>query len=319
MTKTVPDIATLPMLLHVGLHKCASTWLQTHFFDNAEIGVHSPWGGMAHHAVTEFVTVDPLRFSAEEARARLYGVARPAPPGAEICVMSHEALSSRPWQGSYYAPYVADRLKATFDNSRVLLVFREQKALIYSLYGEYVRTGGRLTLREFLGTRNDPPGFCGVCRLDFFHFDRLIQMYRDVFGAENVLALPLEMLARDSERFITEISGFMDVPTPQLPTEKRSNVATGALTNELFRLSNYLIRPDALKPQTGLTIRLRAKALRVFDRVMPEALQRRRDKRLRATVAGRAGDTFRDSNARLADMLSLDLATLGYDTASGPI
>jgi hypothetical protein len=309
------DLETMPFLLHVGLHKCASTWLQQHVFENTGIGLHSPWGGMAHQAVTEFVTVDPLHFSASAARANLARTARPAPPGTKICVMSHEALSSRPWQGVYYAPYVAERLHATFGNARILLIFREQVSLIHSLYGQYIRTGGRLTLREFLGTPDDPPGFSGLCRLDFFHFDRLIGMYRDVFGADRVLALPLEMLARHPERFVSEISTFLGISTPALPTATRANTASRTLTYELFRRSNYLIRADALGPRNSFTMRARRKALNIFDRLTPAGLHARLDRRWRDTIRHRVGDAFRASNARTEDLLSLDLGALGYDTA----
>jgi hypothetical protein len=226
--------------------------------------------------------------------------------------MSHEALSSRPWQGSYYAPYVAERLRATFGNARILLIFREQEALIYSLYGEYLRIGGRETLREFLGTPDDPPGFCGICRLDFFHFDRLIAMYREVFGQDRVLALPLELLAREPQDFTARISGFLDIEPPQLPTGKRANVASRALTNALYRRSNYVIRPDALKPQNSFTLRARHKVFGFFDRFVPDSLHARLDARWRSAIRDRVGATFAESNARTADMLSLDLETLGY-------
>jgi hypothetical protein len=307
------NFETTPFLLHVGLHKCASTWLQAHFFENPATSLHAPWGGMAHHAVTEFISVDPLHFSAQTARANLAAVARPAPPATTACVLSHEALSSRPWQGSYYAPYVAKRLRATFGNARILLVFREQRALIHSLYGQYIRNNGRLTLREFLGTSNDPPGFSGLCKLDFFCYDRLITMYREVFGADRVLALPLEMLARQPEQFVDQISGFLDIPAPELPTGQRVNTASRAFTYELFRRSNTLIRPDALRPQTGLALRARHKALSVLDRLIPDSLHARADTRWREAIRLRAGDHFQASNTRTAAILGLDLGALGYD------
>src|SRR6056297_773490 len=146
------DFDTSPVLLHVGLHKCASTWLQKNMFDNPDIGLVSPWGRMASVAVTEFATVDPLAFDAVQTRVRLLAAADPVDIGDRMAVLSHEALSSRPHHGRYYAPHVAERLKATFGNARVLMIFREQKSLIKSLYGEFLRNGGRLTLREFIGT-----------------------------------------------------------------------------------------------------------------------------------------------------------------------
>src|SRR6056297_310421 len=92
-------------LLHVGLHKCGSTWLQRHLFNNSKLGFASRWGGLAHIAVTEFVAIDPLAFDSSLVRARLAEAANlPESIQNHTLVLSHEALSSRPHHGSYYAP-----------------------------------------------------------------------------------------------------------------------------------------------------------------------------------------------------------------------
>lgn len=306
------DFDSAPVLLHVGLHKCASTWLQDNMFGDPEIGFAAPWGRMAGIAVTEFVTIDPLAFDAGTARDRLRAAAGPVAEGL-MPVVSHEALSSRPHHGRYYAPYVAERLRATFGNARLLLIFREQKALIRSLYGEYLRNGGRVTLREFIGTGTEPPGFTGLCELSFFEFDRLVAMYRAVFGAERVLALPLEMLSRAPEDFVARICAFAGRNVKPLPTERKVNTAWGPVTYDILRHSNAVVRGDALKPRTGRVFRLRRKALNGIDRVIPSGLQARTGDRQKAMIAARVGDRYRDSNARLAELLALDLKAWGYD------
>ena len=274
MTSRVPFFERHQFLLHVGLHKCGSTWLQKNMFDNEEIGFISPWNPLAAIAVTEFVSIDPLIFDANGTRARLAATAQVPPDSdGQTLVMSHEALSSRPHHGAYYAPLVASRLREVFPKAKVLLIFREQSSLIHSLYGEHLRNGGRLSLLEFIGTGQEPPGFTCLCQPSFFLFDRLLEMYRDVFGEENVLALPLEMLSRNPDAFVRKICSFGRGTFKELPTEEKVNTAWGPVTYEVLRWSNSIVRGSQLRPKTGPVFTGRRVLLKIFDRVVPQQLQ----------------------------------------------
>ena len=306
-----------PFLVHVGLHKTASTWLQQNVFAENDAGFFSPWGGMAHAAVTEFVGVDPIEFSPEQARINLARQAKPIPANARICVLSHESLSSRPKRGMYYAPYVAQRIADTFGNVRVLMIFREQKKMIFSLYGAFIRAGGRRTMREFLGTGDDDVGFAGLCKLPFFRYDRLYKMYQDMFGEGRVLALPLELLARDADEFTRQICAFSGTEWQKFPTEKKANAGWGALTCNIQRYTNQVMRYDRLKPKKGPILYARRKSLTVFDKVMPKSMQDRAAAKWHQQIADRVGDYYREGNAEFSKMLGMDLKEFGYDCAPG--
>ena len=301
------------VLLHVGLHKCGSTWLQNNLFDNPKTGFSSPWGRLPGIAVTEFVASDPLAFDDAAVRARLEAAAR-MPVGAEnqTVVLSHEALSSRPHHGSYYAPQVAVRLRKVFPNARVLVIFREQVSLIHSLYGEHLRGSGRLTLQEFIGTGNEPPGFTGLCQLNFFCFDRLIEMYRNTFGDDNVLALPLEMLSTEPTRFVQNICSFGGGTYYELPTTEKANTASGPITYEVLRRSNAIIRGNRLRPQAGGVFTARRRVLKLIDTLLPGAIQSSVRTKQRAAIERRTAGLFGESNARLSKMVNLDLREYGY-------
>lgn len=301
-----PDV-----VVHVGLHKCGSTWLQKSIFSREDYGIYAPWGDMSHMAVTEFVDVDPLCFNAAATR-RKYNTSLAGTQQGNIAVISHEALSSRPHHGKYYAPLVAQRLKDVFPKAKLLLIFREQSRIIYSLYGEYVRNGGRNTFAEFLGTGAEPPGWAPLCKLSFFEYDRLIRMYQDVFGTKNVLALPLELLKSDPDSFSGRIFKFMDLPAHPVESEIPTNQGWGAVTVELYRATNGLVRSNPLGPQSSRAFKARQFIAWKLDRIIPDAWNTPLEQRRRAFLKNRIGTTFSDSNARLSDMLDLDLKPLGY-------
>lgn len=303
------------ILIHVGLHKCGSTWLQKQLFCRPDYGFSAPWGAMSHRAVTEFAALDPLCFDAAVSRAAFDAALHADRSDAPVAVISHEALSSRPHHGKYYAPYVADRLHQTFPRAKVLLIFREQTSIIYSLYGEYVRNGGQHSFEQFIGTGKEPPGWAPLCRLSFFEYDRLLQMYQDVFGAEHVLALPLELLKADPDAFTGRIFRFLDLPVQRPDTVRKSNTGWGALTVEGYRLTNGLVRMNPLGPSASWLFRARAALTRRLDRFVPRGWHMKLERRRRDALNARIGDTFMHSNARMAQMVDIDLTALGYDSA----
>ena len=301
-----------PILIHVGLHKCGSTWLQKHMFNNEEIGFSSPWGEQAALCVSEIISIDPLTFCPS---ATLEKFNKNAKIGKRDSyrVISHEALSSRPHHGSYYSKEVAQRLYEIFPNAKVLFIFREQGSLIHSLYGEHLRNGGRETLREFIGTGFEPDGFTSLIRLSFFEFERLLQLYQDIFGEANTLALPLEMLSKQPNMFVKKICDFCNVPQGHLPTSRRENIAWGPVTYELLRCSNYVFRGSRLKPKTGPILAVRRKVLEIVDRLIPKKLQVGFLKRQQAVIKQRTGNRYCQSNLKLSRSLELDLRSYGYD------
>lgn len=312
MTRSA-EIESFQILIHVGLHKCGSTWLQKNMFSNPSMKFISPWGAMASISVTEFVAIDPLFFDPLLVRQRLAAAASFS-TGVRNCipVMSHEALSSRPHHGAYYAPVVAGRLKEVFPQSKILLIFREQVSLIHSLYGEHLRNGGRLTLNEFIGTGDEPVGFTSLCQLSFFSFDRLVAMYQSVFGVKNVLALPLEMLAEEPEIFVNSICQFGGGEFQSLPTKEKINTAWGPVTYEILRHSNSIIRGNQLKPKIGGIFDLRRRVLNSFDRLFPKNLQSSLKSSQREKIKARTAGLYEQSNERLSHIIDIDLAKYGY-------
>ncbi len=302
----MPDPSEI--IVHVGLHKCASTWLQKKIFARADLGIQCPWGPMAHAAPSEFVSVDPLAFDHKATRGRFDEKVS----GDGVAIVSHEALSSRPHHGHYYAPQVAERLKATFPEAKLLLMFREQSKILYSLYGEHVRNGGRHTLQEFLGSGQEQAGWVPFAHLSFFEYDKLLKMYQDIFGADKVLARPMEMLKHQPDALAKDIFGFLGMPAPELEHSTQANKGWGAATVEFYRRTSGLVRKNPIGPENGPLFRARQFVAWRLDRVLPKSLNTKMEQKRRDQISERIAGRYVQSNQRLAEMLDLDLKGLGY-------
>ncbi|HED53163.1 MAG TPA: hypothetical protein ENJ00_03060 [Phycisphaerales bacterium] len=303
-----------PLIIHVGLHKTGTTWLQNRVFTNNDLGFHSPWGPMASPAVAEFMLVDPLAFDAKATHERLAPDITAARDRGLIPVLSHEGLSSRPVRGTYYAPTVAKRLADVFPEARIIIGIREQKGMILSLYRQFVRNGGTYSLTQFIGTGNEPPGWSPLCRLDFFHYDRFVRLYQDLFGEDNVLVLPLELLRDDEPDYLRKILAFAgsDAPPDALGQAGASNVGWGGCTLGLYRcLSRFAVR-NPLGPKQPWPVRWSQRICYKLDAIIPRSMHKKVEARWKATIADRVADRFAPSNARLAAMTGLNLKELGY-------
>lgn len=305
------------MLLHIGFQKTGTTYLQAHVFTPAK-GFCYPWTVNGAQAIEHFVLTHPRRFRPDEVRAAFDEAVRQAGGEGRVPVISHEDLSGYPVFGRYYGYEVGDRLLAAFPEGRVLIGVREQKAMIRSMYGQYVRQDGEWPLPEFLGPRYERPGFRPICRMDHFEYDLMVEFYRERFGPDRVLVLPLELLKRDPVGYEQRVHDFAGSAARAEAGRAPENVGHGAITAGFNRwLNRFAKRPPVWHPDerpASLAHRAKMKACKVLDSTIPKQWHRARETKLRAQVAERVGDYYRESNRRLASLIGVDLAALGYDT-----
>jgi hypothetical protein len=103
---------------------------------------------------------------------------------------------------------VCDTLRTLYPGSRILIVTRGFRAMIYSGYSQYVRTGGALSLDEVCAAH---VARCARGERLHLDFDYLIGLYSQAFGAENVIVLPYELLRDDRQRFLAVLEERLGV------------------------------------------------------------------------------------------------------------
>ena len=119
-----------------------------------------------------------------------------------VPVLSDETLCGDPFQRRYDGSYVADRIHEVFPRAKILIGIREQKATAVSSYREYIFLGGTLSLEEFIGTGHEPLSYTPILREDFLAYHLVVGYYHELYGRENVLVLPIELLQRDQSGYI---------------------------------------------------------------------------------------------------------------------
>ena len=313
------------MLIHIGYHKTATTWLQQRLFFNAECSAFYPFAADLERprALAKYFVCDAegallsafsnhraeLAATIEEIRQATRG--RTGTP-----VLSDERLSGNPHSGGFDAARIAGSLHEHFPDAHVLIVIREQRSLTLSCYFQYLSIGGTRSLTTYMRDRYDGrvPGF-SFANIDFLP---LVRHYRQRWGAERVTVLPYELFAAEPRRFLayveSKIGRTIDVPASEFEVKVNSNRRPGAA--HALRWLNRFRRCSSVNDYSPLATpsarRVAEAAFQLLSRLFSDAGSRRLMTRLTAQVDARIGDRYRQSNAELSEICGMDLSQYGY-------
>ena len=190
------------LLLHVGYHKTATSWMQQRLFRN-EHGYHQ----IARHQEVWDHVVSPhgLMFDPDGMRDAIRDGMSAMPPGM-VPVISSEILSGHPFFGGMGSDDYARRLKAIAPNAKILITIRSQMRALTSIYMQYLFRGGTMSPELFFD--GDPDlGFHGF-RSEHFEYHRLIGLYQSLFGPDNVHVVTQEGLKADMDASMRGLAAF---------------------------------------------------------------------------------------------------------------
>jgi hypothetical protein len=313
------------ILIHIGYHKTATSWLQRYLFGRRDRGFCpvAPADGLTAKQAAKFMShyfvydqdgklLSPFRSRAEEIRDFMAAL---QVPDSLVPVMSAERLSGNPHASGFDAKVIAERLVDSFPDARILIVIREQTSMILSTYFQFLKTGGDLSLEAYLGEEYDGrrPGFAPAN----LEYHRLIGHYQEQFGAANVHVLPYETFSADGPRAIAELADFAGAQvTAELEFDVVPNRGLPRLVEYRTRLLNPLIRPTSLNAYSPWAMPLAEKPVRWLRQatasVLPPGAERKFVAKLREDIQANTEGRYGDSNKRTAELIGIDLSALGY-------
>jgi hypothetical protein len=323
-------------LVHIGLHKTGSSFLQRHLFGRTDRGFFpvvaardradartakrsaQSFGEYFYHD-PEGAVATPLSFDADYAAARL-GEVDWSQPG--VPVISSERLSGNPHAGGFDSADIAERLARLLPRAKILVVIREQVATILSNYYEYLECGGTGRLQAYLDCAYDglQPGFS----FSFFEYHRLIERYLQLFGPGQVLVLPYEMFRDSPAEFVQRIGSFSGarIPVEELDFSIVVNPSMPPVVGDRTRLLNLLTERNSLNGRSPFYLPGSAAVMkrlrRWLGRLVPESAARRRLESHRDLIRRLAGERYHDSNALTSSLIGIDLRTYGYPWRASP-
>lgn len=300
-----------PVVIHIGYHKTATTWLQRAVFPKLEGVCAGDWAGMLRR---ELVVVNPYEFDATATRDLVLSDVEVG----DVALISYERLSGHYAMGGLDSSMLAQRLNESFPEAKVLMTIRRQPDMVLASYGQYVRGGGTESIRRFLRPPRDGyrmPHF----DLRYLEYHHLIAHYQPLFGVERVKVLAYEQLGQSAADFAQQVAEFVGVPGPGNLDAAAINRSSSPLVRGAQRRGNVLLR-GALNPNGLLESRLLsgvlARRLKSFDQRLPEAVRRVGSSSARTIVESACQGRFAESNDRTVGLTGLALGDLGCDVTT---
>lgn len=310
------------ILLHIGYHKTATTWFQSELFSRPELDFSLLSArNLVHRA---FCIPHPLADGRDDYVRQVVSEAQEATARGQYFVVSHERLSGYPASGGFDARMLAGRLKSHFPNARIFCLFREQRAMILSAWRQQVIDGGGLSLLRFI----DPPE-PKIRRMPLFdpamyRYSRLLELYRGLFGAENVLFRPYEAFRAQPAQELTGLADLLQNDRLRHSAERLStnmstpNPSVAMPILMLQRLLNAHFARTQLSQECLIDVganHIRV-VIRFIDRAIGRNMFRSMDsycqrKALR-TISRHFSAYFDEDNARLSKLIDVQLSEFGY-------
>jgi len=248
------------LYLHIGYPKTGTTFLQQALFPYAQ-GINYIKKPVAKE-LAMIIRQDDWTFDAEAVKASLEKYFK---PGKNL--LSHEALV-----GDFdilklmNSKIIADRLRRLFPEAKIIVTVRNQYDHLESMYKQYLHSGGIKKFRDFANFRNGVFEMPYTRRWDYslyitmFDYPKLLEYYESLFGKENILVVPYELLSKDPKLFVQKLLAWMGIETvPDFKNEFR-NQGYGARQVWLARMFNRFFKsklnegsviPDIRLPVAG--------------------------------------------------------------------
>lgn len=291
-------------ILHIGLHKTATTFLQDCFWPEVSSYTYlSRSFTQFNHAMNRLQYADESLYDESAVREQLAEV-----PGDRLLI-SDESLTGKPVYFSYInRSLIANRLHRLFPDGEVILFLRDQRDIIVSHYSSYIkmpygvktlrdlfyRPGPSLTYQEYERDRS----FHDMSRLyfdsndyhihlDCFRYAELVSLYQSLFSKVHVFLY--EDFVRDSDAIVRRLGEIIEEDI-QPRTSDRQNVSLTARQIEVKRRTNAL---------SGLGNRAIRKSLQAAAKVAPVMKTQDLRKDAEEITAG----YYSDNNRRLKTLL----------------
>jgi hypothetical protein len=333
-----------PKLLHVGFPKCMSTTLQRDFFAKHPEIAFLGWGttNTAHGWIDDEVAAlcevgiryeRVLSYDAAAA-AKIFDrhvEAFEADQEKKLICLSSESFSFT-MHFDVDATIKAERLKRLMgDDTKVLIIIRNQLDLFRSYYFECVRGGYPGQFGDFISFHYH---YLFHSILADLQYHQLLRLYSGLFGRENVKVVTMEALITNTEAGVRNICDHVGISHVDLSLQRHNDsndrkfLQAIRLLNEKFpnnRGNTYFgwVDADKLKPYWTVSRNLPEPGEVAANHGQQMLVYRSARAVVSDFVTSLDGsyppqwkqmltELYAEGNSALADETNLDLASLGY-------
>lgn len=224
MAVDVSQISQCRVLLHVGFHKTATTFLQKKVFPDLDLNYVSILD--LQDKLNELLYQDLFNFRASQWQSFFADKFQTS----QLNLISEEKLSGQPSIGYLNNSIVLQKLQAIFPQARILIVLRRQADLLVSMYKQHIKEGGWYSPEEYFSLKGSVSGtdyniYRKCLNIEVFKFSEFIKAYQQAFGKENVDVVFYEEIFKTSALSDIFKRNGIEFSLKSYTSEKRVNMA----------------------------------------------------------------------------------------------
>jgi hypothetical protein len=308
----------LPDAIHIGFSKCGSTFLQSYLRQHSKI--------FLTHKLHFFSPFDfdnfkkGIEYYSQHFKFAGIGSVKVDSDEHIILPIYHPVLGSAATTIDSVKT-VVQRIKATVEDVKIILIIRNQVSLILSRYSEYLLAGGKYSFKTFL----EENLCCSLDQKNYYQnfYSEVIKILNENFSQSNVLVLLQEEFWTERKKVIERLCEFLNInveyPTNTKIRDRRIGLSYRGMIfmralNRLLVISpeNFL-RPAKTKLPYGI-YKFLQRLIRLIDYFLPESLKGSRDQIFPRELKLKVQNIFKEDNIKLSISLNKDLKSLGYLT-----
>lgn len=319
---------SMQYLIHIGYPKAASSLLQSTLFSGQDpfikplniqgkpfVGYQKSGGRLffnrRSHGVDSYL--DPFEYSFEKVREAITSA---TDNDAKVTCLSNELWAGHPFSGGITAKEYADRFYKTLPEAKILIIPRNQVDMIFSAYVHYVvRVQGGCTLEGFL--LNNKHSQIPFHNLSYYNYDKLTEYYIGLFGKDNVLVHPFEVLTKHGEKdFFKQIYDFLGVEAKVDFSEVEKNTTNYSkyiLLRRFLFLNSFTVGGPISTYRMPRLLAIKEPFLKLLSPFVRKSSIKKAISSDKELIRNCLGDDMKQSNLNLQRYVSHDLKTLGYD------
>lgn len=189
-------------IVHIGYHKTATTWFQTHFYPFVRNARYVP------RTLVQDAFLEDTAFHFDPRRTLEKLAVKPD----EKVILCEEGLSGYIHNGGYagfYSKEMAHRIKAVLPDADIVIFVRNQPSIIAASYQQYVKGGGTHSVRRYLFAESYVQGArrelvkCPRFTFDHFEYAPLVARYQELFGKDRVHVFAYEAFRDEPQKFLS--------------------------------------------------------------------------------------------------------------------
>ena len=241
-------------LIHVGIHKAGSTFLQKNIFPNVSnisyLGFYND--DFLLNEIIYFQTCSDYNFDINKIK-KLINFLEENKKNNRSTLISSEGFTGtiqpQYFGSGIFIELIAKRIKKFIENPKIILILRNQRDAITSLYKDDIQFGYNCDFKEWIFERSK------INALDYFKYDKTVEIYHQIFNKENVKIYFYENIFKNKNSlnfFLGDLNLKIDIENyinEKLLSDK-SNVSNDYLSTIITKYLNKFMSTKLSKGYT---------------------------------------------------------------------